>query len=143
MSVARRSVFSLPKAHLHVHLIPSARRETIVELADRYGVDLSDAWTFSNLAEFVARSLLAFQVIRTSDDLARVCREFVEDEAAEGVRYTEPMIGVGYFSKKFGISPEETFAIQHDTMRSASAETGVVVGYMFGILRHQSARDAE
>src|SRR3712207_5397358 len=121
MSVARRSVFSLPKAHLHVHLIPSARRETIAELADRYGVDLSDAWTFGNLAEFVAKSLLAFQVIQTPDDLARVCREFVEEEAAQGVSYTEPMIGVGYFSKKFGLSPEEAFAIQNDALRSAAA----------------------
>ncbi len=128
MSVGRRSVVALPKAHLHVHLIPSARRETIAELADRYGVNLSDAWTFGNLAEFVARSLLAFQVIRTPDDLARVCREFVEDEATEGVRYTEPMIGVGYFARKLGISWDEAFAIQHDAMQAASAATGVDVG---------------
>ena len=143
MSVTRRSAFALPKAHLHVHLIPSARRETIAELADRYGVDLSDAWTFGTLAEFVAKSLLAFQVIRTPDDLARVCREFVEDEAEQGVRYTEPMIGVGYFAKKLGLSPEDTFAIQHDALQAASVRTGVEVGYMLGILRHQSAGDAE
>jgi adenosine deaminase len=141
--VARRSVAALPKAHVHNHLIPSARRATIEELADRAGVDLSAAWTFGNLAEFVAKTLLAFQVVRTPDDLARICREFVEDEAAEGVRYTEPMIGVGYFAKKFGLAWEETFAIQHDAIREASARTGVAVGYMFGILRHQSAREAE
>ena len=50
MVVAERSVFTLPKAHLHAHLIPSARPETTRELAERYGIDLTDAWTFSNPA---------------------------------------------------------------------------------------------
>ena len=143
MSADTRSVFTLPKAHLHAHLIPSARLETTRELADRYGVDLADAWTFSNLSEFVARSVLAFQIIRTPDDLARLCREFVEDEATQGVTYTEPMIGVYFFARQFGLSPEEVFAIQDEAMRAATAASGVQVGYMFGILRHDSPTDAE
>jgi adenosine deaminase len=143
MRDAERSVFELPKAHLHAHLIPSARLETTHELADRYGVDLTDAWTFSNLSEFVTRSVLAFQLIRTPDDLARLCREFVEDEATQGVAYTEPMIGVYFFARQFGLSPEEVFAIQDEAMRAATAATGVQVGYMFGILRHDSQADAE
>ena len=143
MSTDRRSVFTLPKAHLHAHLIPSARPETMRELAERYDVDLSDAWTFSNLSEFVVRSVIAFQLIRTPDDLARLCREFVEDEATQGVAYTEPMIGVYFFARQFGLSPEEIFAIQDEAMRAATAATGVQVGYMFGILRHDSPGDAE
>jgi adenosine deaminase len=141
--VAERSVFALPKAHLYAHLIPSARPETTRELAERYGVDLTDAWTFSNLPEFIVRSVLSFQVIRTTDDLARLCREFVEDEAAQGVAYTEPMMGVGFFSRQFELSPEEVFAIHDEAFRAASATTGVQVGYMFGILRHDSVEDAE
>lgn len=142
MAVSARSVFGLPKAHLHAHLILSARIETTRDLAARYGVDLTDAWTFSSLPEFILRGALAFQVIRTPDDLARLCREFVEDEAAQGVAYTEPMMGVGYFSRQFGLSPEEVFAIHDDAFRAASAETGVEVGYLFGILRHDSLEDA-
>src|SRR5213075_2794496 len=71
------------------------------------------------------------------------CREFVEDEAAQGVGYTEPMIGVGYFAGQFGLSREEVFTIQDEAFRAATALTGVQVGYMFGILRHESAEDAE
>jgi adenosine deaminase len=139
----QRSAFSLPKAHLHAHLIPSARPETMLELAERYGVDVSDAWVFSNLTEFVAKSLLSFEVIRTPDDLARVCREFVEDEATQGVRYTEPMIGMVYFSQAFGLSPDEVFAIHDEAFRAASAATGVEVGYLFGMLRHQTPEMAD
>ena len=53
------------------------------------------------------------------------------------------MIGVYFFARQFGLSPEEVFAIQDEAMRAASAATGVQVGYMFGILRHDSAEDAE
>ena len=143
MPAERRSVFTLPKAHLHAHLILSARPETTRELADLYGVDLTDAWTFGSLPEFIVRGAVAFDVIRTPDDLARLCREFVEDEAAQGVAYTEPMIGVYFFARQFGLSPEEVFAIQDEALRAATAATGVQVGYMFGILRHDSPEDAE
>jgi adenosine deaminase len=143
MFAPARSVYTLPKAHLHAHLILSARPETTRELADRYGIDLTDAWTFSSLPEFLVRGALSFQVIQTPDDLARLCREFVEDEASQGVMYTQPMIGVYYFAQQFGLSPEEVFAIQDEAMRAASAVTGVEVGYMFGILRRDSAADAE
>lgn len=133
----------LPKAHLHAHLIPSARRETFLELAQRYGVDVSDAWQFSNLSEFIGRSVLSFEVIQTPDDLARVCREFVEDEASQGVRYTEPMIGVGFFARQLGMSREAVFDLQDLAFRAASAETGVEVGYMLGMLRHQPLDEIE
>jgi adenosine deaminase len=113
------------------------------ELAARYGVDLDRAWSFGNLTEFVAASLLAFEVIRTPDDLARVCREFVEDEAAQGVAYTEPMIGVQFFAQRFGLSPEDVFEVQDQAFRAASLVTGVEVGYMFGMLRHQAIETAE
>ena len=102
MPAERRSVFTLPKAHLHAHLILSARRETMAELADRYGVDLGDAWACGSLDELIQKSPLAFGLIRNPDDLARLCREFVEDEATQGVAYTQPMLGVGLLSRHSG-----------------------------------------
>src|SRR5215207_7671254 len=142
MQPPARSVFALPKAHLHAHLVLSARVETARELAARYGVDLTDVWTFASLPEFIVRGALAFEVLRTPDDLARLCREFVEDEAAQGVAYTEPMIGLYYFARTFGISPAEAYQIQYEAFRAASAATGVEVGCMFGILRHDAPENA-
>ena len=113
------------------------------ELAERDGVELGEAWACGSLGQLIEKAPLAFGLIRTPDDLVRLCREFVEDEAAQGVWYTEPMMGVGFFSKQFGLSPEETFAVHEQGMRSGSAATGVQVGYMFGILRHESPAEAE
>lgn len=143
MPADRRSVFTLPKAHLHAHLILSARPETMAELADRYGIDVADAWTCGSLGELILKSPIAFGLIRTPDELARLCREFVEDEATQGVAYTQPMIGLYFFAKRFRMSPEEVLAIQDEAFRAASAATGVQVGYMCGILRHDSPKDAE
>jgi len=143
MPAERRSVFALPKAHLHAHLILSARPETMAELADRYGVDLGDAWTCGSLGELIQKSPIAFGLIRTPDDLARLCREFVEDEATQGVAYTQPMMGVGFISRQLGLTPEEVFAIHEEAMGAASEATGVQVGFMFGILRHESPEVAE
>lgn len=143
MPAVERSAFALPKAHLHAHLILSARLETMLELAHRYGVDLTDAWTFSNLTELLPRCRLAFDVIRTPDDLARLCRELVEDEAEQGVAYVEPMMSVGLFSERFRLSWEEVFAIHDEAFRAATAATGVEVGYLFGLGRTQTAEDAE
>src|SRR3954454_1788851 len=53
------------------------------------------------------------------------------------------MIGVGYFSQQFRLSPDEVFAIHVEALRAASAATGVQVGYLFGILRHDSLESAE
>jgi adenosine deaminase len=142
-STGRRSVYDLPKAHLHCHLIPSARPETVRKLAGRYGIDVEHAWTFNNLTEFVKASVVSFEVIQKPDDLARICREFVEDEATQGVAYTQPMMGVGFFSRRFGLSPDEFFAIHDEAFRAASAATGVQVGSMFGILRHELPEVAE
>jgi adenosine deaminase len=142
MPSPERSVFALPKAHLHAHLILSARVETTRALAQRHGVDLTDAWTFSSLPEFIVRAAFGFEVLQTPDDLARLCREFVEDEAAQGVAYTEPMIGLYYFAQKFGISPAEVYEIEYEALHAAGVATGVEVGCMFGILRHDSPEDA-
>lgn len=143
VATGERSVFALPKAHLHAHLILSARPETMSELADRYGVDVAGAWTCGSLGELIVKAPVAFGLIRAPDDLVRLCREFVEDEAAQGVRYTETMMGVGFYSRQFGLSPDEVFAIHEEGMLAGSAATGVEVGYMFGILRHESAEEAE
>ena len=43
-STARR-LDLLPKAHLHLHFTGSMRRETLIELADKHGIRLPDAFS--------------------------------------------------------------------------------------------------
>src|SRR5690554_204090 len=95
------SINALPKVSLHDHLDGGLRPQTIIELADELGLDLPATDT-SSLADWFANSsdsgslveyLKTFDVttgvMQTTDGLARVAREFVEDLHADGVIYGE------------------------------------------------------
>ncbi len=67
----------------------------------------------------------------------------MEDEAREGVVYTEPMISVHLHARRFGLPPEEVFMTMRQAFEEASAATGVSVGMMVGIDRSRSTEEAE
>jgi adenosine deaminase len=135
----------LPKAHLHVHLEGSARASTVGELAEREGIWLP-ALTKTRLegfAGFSAALSAATRVIKGHEDLARVCRELVEDEARDGVVYTEPMVIPHLHAGRFGLPPEEVFSAMREAFEAASVATGVQVGLMVGIDRSWQTEEAE
>ncbi len=91
----------LPKTDLHVHLDGSLRLETILDLADKYGVvlpgktpeELSAAMhcgeNTGSLVEYLKAFDVTLQVLQTEEALVRVARELGEDAAKENVRYME------------------------------------------------------
>src|SRR5690554_85443 len=95
------NVNALPKVSLHDHLDGGLRPQTIIELADGLGLDLpttdptSLAEWFStssdsgSLVEYLKTFAVTTSVMQTTDGLARVAREFVEDLHADGVIYGE------------------------------------------------------
>jgi adenosine deaminase len=85
---------ALPKVDLHVHLEGSMRPGTVVELADRYGVDLPEGlregrYEFRDFRHFIDEWLAGLECLRAPEDFRRIAVEFCEDEAAHGVRYAE------------------------------------------------------
>jgi adenosine deaminase len=131
-----RSLRSLPKAHLHLHLEGSARPETMYELATRAGLEARDYRSFSGWDDFLALYRHAIASVLTLDDLARLCRELVEDEAAHGVRYVEPHVGLlgGGYVPRFG-SAEEVWSAVREAFVTASDETGVEVNVVVASIR--------
>ena len=91
----------LPKAHLHVHFPRTIRPSTLHELAAREGVSLDGFYRFSTLAEFLQGRAIR-NCVTHPDDVRRLCREMVEDEARDGVRYTEPMVQMHRYVPRFG-----------------------------------------
>jgi adenosine deaminase len=101
MKLSLSDIERLPKTDLHVHLDGSLRLSTMLELAERQGVELP-ADTPEGLAKALhcgehtgslVEYLKAFdetlRVLQTEDALYQVAYELAEDSAAENVRYIE------------------------------------------------------
>lgn len=139
-----RSVRALPKAHLHLHIEGSARRETILEFAKRYDARVTRESLLdigSTFDAFVKCYYQAVSVIRTPEDLTRVCEELVIDEATEGVLYSEPMIDPGSYCEVLDCSYEDVFQIMRAGFDRGSRTTGVAVGLMIAAVRELMTQD--
>jgi adenosine deaminase len=138
----RAQIAALPKAHLHLHLEGSARPATIRELAERAGTRPPQL-ACDSFAAFDRLYMAMLDVIRAPEDLARICRELVEDEAAVGVRYVEPSINPHYWGERFGRSTAEAYAVMRDAFDEAGVRHGVEVGLMVGVPRVVGSEAAE
>ena len=91
----------LPKTDLHVHLDGSLRLETILELAQKDGIELPahDAQGLrramnlgencGSLVEYLKAFDVTLRVMQTAESLTRIAYELAEDAAKENVRYME------------------------------------------------------
>jgi adenosine deaminase len=86
----------IPKAELHCHLFGTVREPTLRDLARRAGAPYSN----DEIASWYVRGekprgvlhvlrALDDRLITRAEDLARLTREYLEDAAAHGVRYSE------------------------------------------------------
>lgn len=97
----RKFFEQLPKTDLHVHLDGSLRPETILDLAEKNGIDigvdttdklikkLKPGKTHASLDEYLKAFELTLKVLQTEDALYRAAYELVEDNAKENVQYFE------------------------------------------------------
>jgi len=91
---------AIPKSDLHLHLDGSLRLKTLIELsrkAKRQLPSYTEAGlrrlvfkeTYKDLLEYLHGFMYTCAVLQDPENLSRVSRELVEDNAAEGVRYIE------------------------------------------------------
>src|SRR3954447_15292747 len=83
-----RDLKALPKAHLHIHLEGAMRQSTLRERADHYGMQVVSQGDGS-FSTFIAMYRAACEVIRNTDDLARLVREIAEDASEAGAVWVE------------------------------------------------------
>ena len=91
----------LPKTDLHVHLDGSLRLETILDIAQREGVELPTrdpvelraamhlGENCGSLVEYLKAFDVTLRVMQTEPALYRIAYELAEDAARENVRYME------------------------------------------------------
>ncbi|WP_125132658.1 adenosine deaminase [Microbacterium sp. 10M-3C3] len=147
-----RSLRSLPKVSLHDHLDGGLRPETVLDLADEFGVDApeddADAladWYAENadsgsLVDYLKTFELGVSVLQTREALTRVAREFVEDLAADGVVYGEVRWAPEQHQRG-GLSLDEVVEAVQDGIEEgedAAQDAGrdIRVGQLVTALRH-------
>jgi adenosine deaminase len=82
------------------------RAGTVVELADRYGVELPEGlrdgrYDFRDFRHFIDEWVAGLACLRTPEDFRRIAVEFCEDEAARGVRYAEVSFSLPDHAERF------------------------------------------
>lgn len=92
---------ALPKTDLHVHLDGSLRLETILDLAEKQGIELPAhdvsglreaigcGSNFGSLVDYLRGFDITLRVMQTEDALERIAFELAEDAHRENVRYME------------------------------------------------------
>jgi adenosine deaminase len=87
----------MPKVELHIHLEGSIRPATLLELAERNGVELPaqdvdglhDFYRFRSFAHFIEVYVTITRCLQTPDDYCLIAYEFGADCARQNVRYAE------------------------------------------------------
>jgi adenosine deaminase len=125
----RRSLRSLPKAHLHVHLDGSYPLNAVRALAERRGIAFEVPASFPDVWSFFDAYGTVPKLVETHEDLACLCRALVHAEAAEGVVYLEPAIEPQLYAPRLG-----TLEVVTETMLGAFAEAGRDAGIEVGAL---------
>nr|WP_281274056.1 adenosine deaminase [Nocardioides marmoriginsengisoli] len=143
---------TLPKAHLHLHFTGSMRHATLLELAERDGINLPDAlvedwpprlsaadekgwFRFQRLYD-VARS-----VLRTEADVRRLIREAAEDDKADGGRWLEIQVDPSGYAARFGGITEFTELVL-DAVAGTSREVGIGMAVVIAANRTRHPLDA-
>lgn len=132
----------LPKTDLHVHLDGSLRLETIMDIAEKEGVDLGvtnidqlrnvikPGKIHKSLKDYLKGFDITLQVMQTEESIYRCAYELAEDAAKENVHYMEVRYAPVLHTHK-GLSEttivESVLAGLRDAERDFGIRSGVIV----------------
>ena len=146
---------ALPKVELHRLLVGSLRLDTMVEIAQKHGIEIpEDVLRLSTMVQVQEEDKFTFQnflskfntlrlFYRSPDVIHRITREAIEDAAKDNIRYLELRF------TPVALSRAERFPL-HDVIdwvisstKEASEKSGVVVRLIASVNRHESPDLAE
>ena len=136
---------SLPKAELHLHLEGSLQAGTLVALAAKHGIALSEEevrrrYAYRDFMEFIEAFKWVCSLLRDPDDYGLALRDLGEQLLAQNVVYAELTLSVGVMLLRQQ-SVEKNFAAI-----SAAAETfqarGLRFNFVFDAVRQFGAEAA-
>ena len=131
----------MPKVELHVHLEGSIQPETLLKLAERNNLPLPASspeeirswYTFTNFAHFIEIYFKICDCLRTPEDFELVTVEFLKNQAAQNIRYSEVFF-TPYTHHMHVPMDEQLAAINHARVW-AGDELGVRMGLVPDVSR--------
>lgn len=137
---------AMPKVELHVHLEGAIRPETLLKLAQTNHVTLpydsveglQQWYKFKNFPHFVEIYVAISSCIKSANDLEWVAREFLTQQAAQNIKYTEATYTAYTIYQVCGISFEAQFAALNRARAWAAQELGVSMNLIVDIAREVS-----
>jgi adenosine deaminase len=139
----------LPKTELHCHLDGSVRINTIIELAEKEGVNLpsnnkSDLLKILSigsspisLEDYIKKFDIILSVLQTPNSLKRAAFELAMDCHKDGVRYLEVRYSPILHTKN-GMKLSETVDSVKEGLAEAFDECGILTGIIICGIRHIS-----
>jgi len=140
--IPKRSLRSLPKAHLHVHIDGSYPLHAVQALAHRRGVAFAVPDTFSDIWSFFDAYGSVPRLVETHEELAGLCRAMVRAEAQEGVFYLEPAIEPQLYAPRLGTLDQVTRTML-GAFAEAARDVGIEVGSLININTDENLEIAE
>ncbi|HEY3281589.1 MAG TPA: adenosine deaminase [Armatimonadota bacterium] len=134
---------SLPKVELHVHVEGAVRPETALRLFRRYGAAEYDSepavrrlFTHDSFASFLAHYRCLCRAFRAPEDLELLAAEFVEDQAAQRILYTEAILSPGAVRALCGIPAREGLEAVLRGIAAGERACGVRVVLLLDLVRN-------
>lgn len=142
------ALMAMPKIDLHRHLEGSLRLQTLLEIAQKYGLDLPAA-NIERLRPYVQITddppnheafLGKFQVLRhfyrSPEAIYRLAYEVVADAALDNIHYLELRFSPQALARVRGFLLEEVTDWVIAATQKASQETGIEVRLIVTLVRH-------
>jgi adenosine deaminase len=137
---------ALPKVHLHVHLESAVRWDTLREIAGANDMPMPPQRTmntqpFTDFRDFGDHGSQVRECLRTAQDFMRIAEEFCEDEAAQGIRYSELTFTAASHGERLGDLEMPLEAVL-EGLRRGMANSGLQVRVLLDQSRRQSVERA-
>lgn len=143
---------TMPKVELHVHLQGATQPETWLELARRNHVKLPadtvegmrEWFVFRNFRHFIDTYIQVSRCIMTSDDIELVARDFLKNQAAQNIVYSEVTFTPSVRTITGEMPPfEDQLAALNRAKAWAEAELGVSMNTIIDIPREVTIEQAD
>lgn len=149
-------VRALPKIELHRHLEATLRMETMIDIAQEYGIEMPEydvetlrpfvqmmPYEPRNMQHFIGKFHTLRQFFCSIDVVRRITREAVVDAALDNVKYMELRFTPAALCNLIDATYDDIVSLVCDTVAATAKEWDVQVKLIVSINRHESLEVGE